>query len=487
MATSPVAPPPYVQFASNNTSGWSASPPYVPFAPNSTDAVHLERCGNALPTWGVPFGVILSTVASIGINIGQNMQAQGINRLTEEQKSAPQQSRLWVIGMLVFIFSSLFNFVALAFAPASILTPIESIQFVTNIMYNRVYNGAPVSPLMVTGVTCAVVGTCLTVFFGAQGEKCFQGDYMEGLWRGPAWLVYFIGTMIIAIVTYFVHACMKARADMDAVYAQRTAILRPVLYTLSASLAGGSQVITHSKGLSSLLTLAFQGDVVGVFTDWPIYVELFITVAAGILWVQRQTLGLGLFDPLIILPLLIGSFIVTGGISGGIFFGEFDFVDDGRLGWANWILYILGMVLVVVGLAIIAIAGTQLQRARAKAAGKDNGKEGPAASGAELGSPVVKSPKPESTTNPSSRTAKFTPTEISLPGENVINDSPVVLEDAWTSRIVDSKRNAAIMPNHMVLASSLQRMASSERLSPFRSTRARATDVTTVASIPDKI
>jgi hypothetical protein len=100
--------------------------------------------------------------------------------------------------------------------------------------------------------------------------------------------VYFFGTMIIAIVTYFVHACMKARADMDAVYAQRTAILRPVLYTLSASLAGGSQVITHSKGLSSLLTLAFQGDVVGVFTDWPIYVELFITVAAGILWVQRS-------------------------------------------------------------------------------------------------------------------------------------------------------------------------------------------------------
>jgi hypothetical protein len=450
----------------------------VPFAPNSTDGVHLELCKEKLPEWGVPFGVILSTVASIGINIGQNMQAQGINRLTEEQKAAPQQSRLWVIGMLVFIFSSLFNFVALAFAPASILTPIESIQFVTNIIYNRVYNGAPVSPLMVTGVTCAVVGTCLTVFFGAQGERCFQGDYMEGLWKGPAWLVYFIGTMIIAIVTYFIHACMKARADMDAVYAQRTAILRPVLYTLSASLAGGSQVITHSKGLSSLLTLAFKGDVVGVFTDWPIYIELFITVGAGILWVQRQTLGLGLFDPLIILPLLIGSFIVTGGISGGIFFGEFDFVDDGRLGKANWILYILGMVLVVVGLAIIAKAGTQLQRDRAK-------KDPPGDN--ELGSPVVKSPKPESTTNPSSRTAKFTPTEISLPGENVLNDSPVVLEDAWTSRIVDSKRNAAIMPNHMVLASSLQRMASSERLSPFRSTRARATDVTTVASSPDKI
>ena len=480
----PVAPPPYMPPAANGTA-WSPPPPYLPFAPNSTDDIHLEVCGNALPPWGIPFGIILSTVASIGINIGQNMQAQGINRLTEEQKAAPQQSRLWVIGMLVFIFSSLFNFVALAFAPASILTPIESIQFVTNIIYNRVYNGAPVSPLMATGVTCAVVGTCLTVFFGAQGETCFQGDYMEGLWKRPAWLVYFIGTMIIAIVTYFVHSCMKARADMDAVFAQRTAILRPVLYTLSASLAGGSQVITHSKGLSSLLTLAFQGDVVGVFTDWPIYVELFITVAAGILWVQRQTLGLGLFDPLIILPLLIGSFIVTGGISGGIFFGEFDFVDDGRLGWANWILYILGMVLVVVGLAIIAVAGTQLQRARAAAAGK----EGAAASGAELGSPVVKSPKPESTTNPSSRTAKFTPTEISLPGENVINDSPVVLEDEWTSRLVDSKRNAAIMPNHMVLISSLQRVSSSQRLSlsPHRSTRALATDVTTVASSPDKI
>ena len=59
-----------------------------------------------------------------------------------------------------------------------------------------------------------------------------------------------------------------------------------------------------------------------VFTDWPLYVELGLTVVCGIIWVLRQTQGLALYDPLIILPLLIGTYILFGGVAGGLFFNE---------------------------------------------------------------------------------------------------------------------------------------------------------------------
>lgn len=329
-----------------------APPPFAPSPPISPDS--SAEC-ESLPSWGPPVGILLSTCASIGINCGQNLQANGIASLPENQKGSPNKSKLFIIGSILFVCSSLFNFAALALAPASILTPIESIQFVTNIVYNRVVNKAPVSGMMFAGVSFAVLGTCLTVVFGSQSEGCgFQIDHLQSFWQAPEWLAYFFGSLGVALVTWVLHASYAKRALTDAAFATRTAITRPVLYTVSSALAGGAQVITHSKGLSTLLGLAFSGDAVGVFTDWTIYVELVLTIACGILWVSRQTMGLAIYDPLIILPLLIGSFILFGGISGGLFFGEFAYLSVGRLGDANWALYIMGMLSVLLGLSLIA-------------------------------------------------------------------------------------------------------------------------------------
>ena len=116
---------------------------------NSTAAA--SGC-NELPTWGYPLGIFAGVVGSIGINIGQNLQASGLAALDEAERHRPTRSRLWVIGLGVFIAFSLINFGALALAPASVLTPLESIQFVTNIVWNKFVNNKPVSRRMNGGV-----------------------------------------------------------------------------------------------------------------------------------------------------------------------------------------------------------------------------------------------------------------------------------------------------------------------------------------------
>ena len=77
----------------------------------------------------------MGVIGSIGINIGQNLQATGMQALPENQRSRPCVSKLWRVGTATFISFALINFSALALAPASVLTPLESIQFVTNIIY----------------------------------------------------------------------------------------------------------------------------------------------------------------------------------------------------------------------------------------------------------------------------------------------------------------------------------------------------------------
>ena len=67
--------------------------------------------------------------------------------------------------------------------------------------------------------------------------------------------------------------------------------------------------------------------------------------------------GLGLYDPLVILPLLIGTYILFGGVAGGLYFNEFATLHLGIAGIGNWPIYITGMLCVLLGLGLIATAG----------------------------------------------------------------------------------------------------------------------------------
>ena len=94
-------------------------------------AAEPPRCSDISSGLGFVVGVLMGVVGSIGINVGQNLQASGITSLSLDGRSRPWRSTQWTIGTSVFILFSLINFAALALAPASILTSLESIQYVS--------------------------------------------------------------------------------------------------------------------------------------------------------------------------------------------------------------------------------------------------------------------------------------------------------------------------------------------------------------------
>ncbi len=108
-------------------------------------------------------------LGSLAINNGQNLQAMGLARLARAAEAAdpnwvpgtkikPWKSRLWSIGMGVFIGGSLINFSAFTFAPASVLVPLETVQYVNNIFFNKVVNKVAVQKRVYLGVALAIAG-----------------------------------------------------------------------------------------------------------------------------------------------------------------------------------------------------------------------------------------------------------------------------------------------------------------------------------------
>ena len=81
-------------------------------------------------------GIVLGLTASIGINLGNNLQSLGMEM--QEAQGLEKKTKTFWIGAQMFAVASIVNFAAFAFAPAALLAPLESVQFVTNLLFARV-------------------------------------------------------------------------------------------------------------------------------------------------------------------------------------------------------------------------------------------------------------------------------------------------------------------------------------------------------------
>jgi hypothetical protein len=110
---------------------------------NSTDSGGGGHdCASCDAAICVILGIVIHVVGSIGINLGQNLQALSFNLVSQigedGKKSFCNKKTMWSFGMALFAVSSIVTFAALALASASILVPLESVQFIVNIIFSKV-------------------------------------------------------------------------------------------------------------------------------------------------------------------------------------------------------------------------------------------------------------------------------------------------------------------------------------------------------------
>lgn len=254
---------------------------------------------------GLIVGIIIHIFGSIGINTGQNLQAMALAKLDEQAKKKPWLSRLWCIGCSMFVSFSILNFVALTLAPASILVPLESIQFVNNVFFGQFVRKVRIPPRMWIGVGMMVCGTVMAVLFGATESYCFTAERLEQLWHwdeGWGWWLYIVLTFSLSFFCLWVHARYE-KAERDGARLPNHQYVLPVTFAIPSALLGGAQMIVHSKVLSELSELLFSGDS-GILINWFFWVEAVTVSVFGIVWFYRLTVCLSKYDPLFIIPLM---------------------------------------------------------------------------------------------------------------------------------------------------------------------------------------
>jgi len=320
-----------------------SAPPAPPMAPPSSP-------GDG-GSWTVIVGIVLGLTASIGINLGNNLQALGLS--IQAQSGEEKKPRVWWIGAVTFGVASLINFGAFGFAPAAVLAPLESIQFVTNLIFGKVVNKAIITNKMYGGSALVVSGCIIAVSFGPNKVAKFTEEDLRQFWYATGWIVYCSFLVGFFCAAQLVHLKFERARTLAQAY-KHDSIILPVTFATSSAIVG-SMCVVMSKCMSELTEIFVTGpNGPDVLASPLFYISLVLTVIFLCAWLYRLNAALGKYDPLFIIPLLQSNYILFSISSGGVYFQEFGMLDA-----KAWIFFMLGIGIMFGGLFLLAPSGTE--------------------------------------------------------------------------------------------------------------------------------
>ncbi len=303
-------------------------------------------------------GVILGLLGSIAINTGNNIQSLGLKaakaqsverkpkstglfrrkaKISPENEGEgvddthacdettaepnPCSSTTWIIGTVIFVSGSIINFASYAFAAQSMLASLESIQFVTNLVFGKFMLKAIVTRRMLMGTILTVIGTVIAVQFSSKKTFELNVEDLTRLYGNPAYITYLVLMVCALIVLNKVFHHYEERKQLG-MKLKHTDIIMPFSYSIWSALFG-TQSVVQAKVLAELLALQSSGTE-NVFAYTFTYITFIVWLFTAWIWLYRLNKALSTFDPLFIIPLLQCSFIFFAIVSGGIFFKEFN-------------------------------------------------------------------------------------------------------------------------------------------------------------------
>lgn len=302
---------------------------------------------------------------SVGVGAGNgngNGTGTGGGAPTELQMNAPrgkfdmkrlamESKHTWAVGTGIFVGGTICVFAAFSFAAQSLLAPVESLQFVTNIFFGRYFLDEPITMRAMFATFLIILGNVVAAVTHASSPHCAGPNDAEGLidlYKYNTAYQLFSAFLVVLWVGMQVTYKRYQAAAKEGKSLWKHKLIEPLTFSLSSSIIGAQSVL-QVKCISELLVVSATGD--QQMTHWFFYVVFALWIATVVFWLYRMDLGLKLYTPLFIIPALQVNFMLFVIMQGGIFFEEFS-------GWA-WYKYVsfgLGVFINFVGVTMLAPA-----------------------------------------------------------------------------------------------------------------------------------
>lgn len=326
----------------------------------------------AFPSWVL--GVILIILGSLGNNLGNNLVSLGHAETNDQKRKAscaddtelakstePSREEVkkscmsWrLLGTLIFVFGNLFTFASFGFGAQSLLASLESIQFVSNLVFAKYVHNETVTVRMMLATVSIVVGNVLVVIFAEHSAVLYHSTGMIHLYVvNSAYHGYLVCAFVLWAVTNYVYLTYHhSRVKLGKMLWKHN-FLEPFCFAMSSAIVG-TQAVLNSKCMSMLIQVSARGEK-NEFESWYIWFILVTWIMMVAYWLHRLDKGLELFPPLFIIPVMQVFFVFFAILCGGIYFEEFTHFTA-----SQFIGFIFGVSMILGGVYGLAPPGMKL-------------------------------------------------------------------------------------------------------------------------------
>lgn len=294
--------------------------------------------------------VTLAVFAALLNNLGVNLQKLAWTKKQSNMIRGSVYRTYWLFGMVCIVMASVFDFVALAFGPQSVIAPIGALTMVANAFIAPWMHGETLHPGVIKATVIIIVGCATAVASASHANNVCDINTLFALYFTGRFAVYILCVLgIIGSVLLYIKRAETYKRELgeDSVEYQKMFKLYRLSYAGVSGIFGAQSVL-----FARTVDLLFVGSTEhgGYFLLYPgTYMVLFCLVSCIVLQLYYLNQGLARFESLYNVPVFTSTWIVGTALGGGVFYGEFaDFT------WVQAILFPLGVGLCCMGVFFLA-------------------------------------------------------------------------------------------------------------------------------------
>eukprot|EP00941_MAST-03F_sp_MAST-3F-sp1_P003891 g3891.t1 len=307
-------------------------------------------------TWLI--GVVICVVAAVLSNFGLNLQKLAIDR-SKCDPLDPSVRILWLTGLLGIGIGALCDFLALAFAPQSIVAPLGALTLPTNVILAPLMHGEKVVCSDLAWTSLIILGCVISVKYASHENRDYTEDELFTFFADKRFLLYMssvVGTVLITLVLQrYIERKQKIYGTQSKKYMKWFKVHR-FSYAAISGITGAQSILFAKAWMLLIKNHGLQ-----FLIEWRFYI-LAISLASSIsLQIYWLNCGLARWDALYNVPIFQSFWITVSVLGGGIVFNEFSDFDATQKS-----MFPFGVLLTVVGVFFLSQKDAEVEEVHSR-------------------------------------------------------------------------------------------------------------------------
>ncbi|KAI8611836.1 magnesium transporter [Chytriomyces sp. MP71] len=245
------------------------------------------------------------------------------------------KSPMWWSGMILMALGEVLNFVAYAFSPAILVTPLGAISVVVSAILSSIFLDENLNLSGKIGCAQCIVGAILIVIHAPESNSSDTIPEFFGYVGSPLFLTYAV--LVCGSVYYLVYRVAPVHGETN------------VMVYISICSLVGSFLVLSCQGFGSSVAYTFghwEDD--NQFLQWPIYPLMAVIVGTVMCQIHFLNKALNKFSTAIVTPVYYVSFTTCTLVSSAVLFRGFTVTDS-----THGISLVMGFLVIVGGVALL--------------------------------------------------------------------------------------------------------------------------------------